>query len=589
MPRLQLSGKLKRIVYGLFPIILFVYPLRHVFFGVEWWDTGYNYGNFAYMEKMDPMWLFSTYLGTMVGHLLTKLPFGNMMIGLNVYTGLFVSILALVGYYFFIKVIELPRFIAFWGEFIAISFCWCPTALLYNYLTYLLMALGVVFLYKALVEDASRSKSVFFVVAGICFGINVFTRFPNLAEMGFIVAVWAMAIIRKTKPSDTIKHTLWCILGYVVGLFLVFGLICLKYGANEYFDGIVRLLGMPSEATEYSIRAMVEYQIRNFIQNFLWLRYFVLMVFVGIVGYLLLPGKYVWLKRGAMLGVFVVGLKYLIDQNMFNMKYSTKMSAFQWGVFLLSAALIILAVVLVRGKTFSEKEKLLAGLSVLIIVITPLGSNNHLYSSVNNLFLVAPFVIWMLVRFVCFIPSMWKKLPLEPAKVIVVCMLCMITLQGGMFGKFYVFQEGDGGENLHTSIKNSDILKGMRTSEDRAKLLSEISAYVEQANLSGKEVILYGNIPAMSYYLNMPFAISSWPDLLSYNVSVMKSDIDVLCGQIDQKIKEKPVILLEQTAAKKLMLEPEEDEKLQLIKVMIEEYEYEISFQNEKFVLYTAN
>ena len=139
-------------------------------------------------------------------------------------------------------------------------------------------------------------------------------------------------------------------------------------------------------------------------------------------------------------------------------------------------------------------------------------------------------------------------------------------------------------------LENNDILKGMRTSEDRAKLISEISAYVSDTGLQGKEVILYGNIPAMSYYLDMPFAISAWPDLRSYNLNVMKSDIAYICGAIDMKGREKPVILLERTMADALTEDAAgEDEKLQLIAVMIEEYDYQISFQNEKFVLYLAN
>ena len=72
----------------LFSLILFLYPLRHIRYGVEWTDTGYNYGNFLFMDNMDPMWVFSTYLGTALGNLFTKLPFGNYMMGLNFYTGL---------------------------------------------------------------------------------------------------------------------------------------------------------------------------------------------------------------------------------------------------------------------------------------------------------------------------------------------------------------------------------------------------------------------------------------------------------------------------------------------------------------------
>jgi len=584
------NKRFEKFINLLIPVILLLYPLRHIFVGAEWWDTGYNYGNFVFMDRMDPMWLFSTYLGTAVGHLFTLLPFGNTMVGLNVYTGLFVSALALMGYYFFAKVVGLPKGVTFWGEMLAISFCWCPTALLYNYLTYLLMALGVLFLYLALMAgEEKKQKNLYFVLAGIFLGVNVFTRFPNLAEMGLIVAVWAMAILRKQKISKTVSDTLYCILGYVIGLLAGFVIIAVQYGAAEYVNGIIRLLGMPSEATDYSIRSMVEYQIRNFIQNFLWLRYFVVMVIICVMGYCILSGKLLWCKRLATVGVFLVGLKVLIGQNMFNMKYSTKMSAFQWGVVLLSAALVVLVTVLIRGKRFDDKEKLLAGLSVLIIVITPLGSNNHLYSSINNLFMVAPFTLWMLVRFIQNLPGMIRKVPLEPVKLILAGMLVMITVQGGLFGLFYVFSEGDGGENLHTRVENNAILKGMRTSPERAKLLTEISTYVEEENLAGTEVILYGHIPAMSYYLDMPFAITAWPDLRSYNVSVMEQDIAELYGEVDCKGREIPVILLEKTANDKLAQGTVEERKLQLIAEKIEEYNYEVSFENDKFVLYRAD
>ena len=99
------------------------------------------------MDRMDPMWMFSTYLANALGHLFTFLPWGNTMIGLNVYTGLMVSILAVTSYWFFVKEVKIPKEIVFAGEFLAISFCWCPTALLYNYLTYVLLGAGTVLLY----------------------------------------------------------------------------------------------------------------------------------------------------------------------------------------------------------------------------------------------------------------------------------------------------------------------------------------------------------------------------------------------------------------------------------------------------------
>ena len=131
------------IVKLIFPLFLLLYPFRHVHWGVDLWDTGYNYANFLYMgtEHMDPMWLFSTYLSNVTGWLLAKLPFGHTLIGMNVYTGLFVGGLALTGYWFCIKKLGISPWLTFLGEVVAVCLCWCPTALLYNYLSTLLLLL----------------------------------------------------------------------------------------------------------------------------------------------------------------------------------------------------------------------------------------------------------------------------------------------------------------------------------------------------------------------------------------------------------------------------------------------------------------
>ena len=129
--------------------ILFFYPLRHILVGIDYWDTGYNYANFEYMglEHMDSMWLFSTYLANGIGHLLMKLPLACSLRGMNFYTGLFVSGLAIMGYCFCTVRLRMAKVIVFLGEMLAVSLCWCPTALLYNYVTYLLLFAAILLLF----------------------------------------------------------------------------------------------------------------------------------------------------------------------------------------------------------------------------------------------------------------------------------------------------------------------------------------------------------------------------------------------------------------------------------------------------------
>ena len=65
----------------IFPIILILYPLRHINIGLDFADTGYNYANFRYvgLEHTDALYFFSTYLANVAGHFLTLLPGGNTL------------------------------------------------------------------------------------------------------------------------------------------------------------------------------------------------------------------------------------------------------------------------------------------------------------------------------------------------------------------------------------------------------------------------------------------------------------------------------------------------------------------------------
>ncbi len=602
---IEKKQKLNRILQIVFPIFLFLYPLRHIRIGVGWLDTGYNFGNFTYIDHMDEMWLFSTYLGNVFGNLLTRLPLGNTMLGMNLYTGLFVSVLTVAGYFFFVKAVKLSPLLTFISEFMVINLCWCPTALLYNYLSYTFLGAGGVLLYFALMKG--KRSNLCFVLAGVALGINVFVRFPNLANMALIVAVWAMGMIRKEKFGKVISQTGLCILGYVLGLGVCFGSICLKYGASAYVDSIIRLLSMPAEASDYTILSMVLSQVQNYWQNIIWLGYLLGMVILGTIVYQILPKSFKWIKNIGYVACVFCGFYVLWALRMFNVEYDTYMSMFQWAIMLLTATLVT-GVAVIFSKGFTEQEKLICGLSMIIIVITPLGSNNHLYSAINNLFFVAPYTIWMLYRFLHWLPqeiklSKWK-VSSYPLKAMFGCIGLMIFLQSTLFGINFVFVDSNGAQNPHTSIDNNDILKGMLLEEDKAGVISEITDYVNANKLQGQEVILYGQIASMSYYLEMPFAISSWPDLRSYNYGVMENDLQEIAGQHLEKGKQLPVILLEKKpgtyilSGEEGMLEagyPQTqidaviaDKKLQLLADMIDKFDYKASYENEKFVLFQA-
>ena len=120
----------------IFPCLLLIYPLLWVNQGIDVSDPMYSLTNFRFFPELKGSWAIATYLANVAGWLLMKLPFGGTLLGISFYTRLVISAMALLSYYFLKG--KMPAWVVFAGEIIAISFCWCPTTILYNYLTYFL-------------------------------------------------------------------------------------------------------------------------------------------------------------------------------------------------------------------------------------------------------------------------------------------------------------------------------------------------------------------------------------------------------------------------------------------------------------------
>ena len=242
---------LNRIEKYLIPIILGLMPLVNFNQGVDYIDSMYSPGNFVFFKQMKGTWVVATFLANAIGHVFTLLPGGGTYVGIRLYTSLVISIIALVSFYTLKK--RIPWYIVAVGETIAICLCWCPTTILYNYLTYLFMTVGLVFLYKGLTEE----KKSFLILAGLSLGVNLFVRFPNIVEVGFIVSAWVYGILKKKKFTKVLVETLMCMLGYAIGTGLIMGVIVMLYGADAYINMITSLFGMTGDNTSYKPIQMV--------------------------------------------------------------------------------------------------------------------------------------------------------------------------------------------------------------------------------------------------------------------------------------------------------------------------------------------
>lgn len=580
----------------IYVVLLVVYAMRHVSWGLDLADTGYSYSNFQYMsfEHMDTMWIFSTYLANVVGNVLTKLPFADTLLGMNVYTTMFIAALAVCGYFFCTKTLKMTRWIVFLGGLLTLALSWCPSSVLYNYLTYLLVVLCVLFLYRGLTEH----KKWWLFAAGICLGANVLTRFSNLPQALLIVAVWAYGFM-ESKESEhkdalqrTINRTLWCLGGYLSGLGAFLGYIHIRYGIKEYVDGIIRLFAMTEQAEGYKPQGMISLVVQQYQDELPWVMKLTAYVCVGVVIWIAieLVKKHVKFIRECEVakkilnGLGIASSIALAPTVVRELYYGgfCELNFFRYES-IMGPAIVFIVLTLVIGcinlvrKNTTKQEKLVAIMVMLLLIINSLGNSTGLYASFNNLCLAAPYTLWHSYQFIRKVKNNYAW----PAKTVLIAFLYVLFWQAGLFGQYFFFTESTGATEISTYVENNEVLEGIKMHPHKAEWLTSLSKYVNENELKGREVILYGNVPALSYYVQLPPAFNSWPDLGSYNINQMMIDMEELQEQIDNHEVIAPLVIVESSFTQSTT-----DPKWNLILDFMNRNNYECTFYNGKLLMY---
>lgn len=581
----------------LFPIILFLLPLLKINQGVDLTDTPYSLGNYRFFAQSEGVWVLSTFLSNVTGFLVTKLPMGGTMLGMKLYTGLFISAMGLLGYRFFKT--KMPSWMAFLGEVAAIGFCWCPTGILYNYMTYFFFLLGAILLFRGL----AGARPVCLVLAGICLGLNVAVRVPNVLEVSMIVALWFYGAIKKKSFEEIIKETGLCVAGFLAAQAVMFGVMSFLYGIGAYGEMISGLFGMAGSASDYTLGEMLLSIWSAYFKGFKWMLYMILCILPGIPFFMIQKEKFPLLRR-IVYCVCIVFLFYVLGRwGMYNFRYYQKESGLQWGVIFLIISLAV-GVWMLITRMVDDEWKLIGCIALVMILVTPLGSNNYVWPALNNLFFVAPVTFWMIYRFVCFgreYLDRTEKVTLFPIKAMVSGVLIAFLIQSIGLGIGYVFKDGEDGQLRNMKVLNNTVLQGMYTTALNAETLDELSIFMteHETEYAGKELVLYGDICGLSYYLDRaPAIFSSWPDLDTNSLERLQSDLDEVNGLISEKGQRPLVIITPQIDAfyrqdeqamewwstdKKAYTE---DKKLSAIMAFMDGNNYIPVFANEAFVVY---
>lgn len=594
--RIMWDGVLSNII---FPLILLLFPLIKANQGIDLTDTGYSLGNYRFFTPDGGVWTLLTFLSNATGAALSRLPFGGTMLGMKLYTGLIVSLTALLGYRFFKT--KMPAWLAFAGELAAIGFCWCPTVILYNYLTYLLFLLGAIFLFRGL----AGGRSACLLLAGAVLGLNVMVRFPgNGLEAALILALWYYGVLKQKSAKQIAGEMGLCIAGYLAALAAMLFVVSVFYGAMALPDMVTGVLGISGDASDYTLGEMVLAILSAYGHGFKWMLYMFLCILPGIPFLVIWEGKYLRLRKVVYCICIPVLFFVLGKWGMYNFRYYQKESALQWGaVFLLLAAFVLIWMLFTR--MLDDEWRLIGCIALIMILVTPLGSNNHIWPVLNNLFFITPVIFWMVYRF-----ARWGrtyldatgKVPLFPVKAMCSGILAAFFIQALGIGISYVFADGEMGEPRIFHVAENAVLEGMRTNGLTGEVLEEVTAFMLENNseYGQKELVLYGNIPGLAYYLNMPPAIyTTWADLDSNPLERLERELGEISESRGNDMVARPLVVLTPQIDAFLAEDEqamdywgtdrtkyEQDGKLEAISSFLADNSYEQVFANEAFVIY---
>lgn len=218
---------LKSILILLGAVVLCIVPFFKINLGVDFTDTGYSIVNFTNALNPDATWSLSTFLSNLTGFFLMKFPGAGTLTGIRAYCTVFVALTALTAYMGLGRIFNRP--LVFLGTLIAELLTWCPYVVLYNYLSYFLLTISVLVLYRAL----SRGKNRLLVIAGVLLGVNSLVRISNVTQAIMILPVIFYGLLEDKKTREILRQCLMCILGFIIGagFSLLIGIISLGFDA----------------------------------------------------------------------------------------------------------------------------------------------------------------------------------------------------------------------------------------------------------------------------------------------------------------------------------------------------------------------
>ncbi len=574
---------LKVIVPGL---LLLAWAMVGAARGVDLSDTTYAIANYEFLDRIQGSWIYATYLSNLLGRGFFVLSGGKLLI-MNILGRLVPWGMAFMVFLFLRKRFPGQEIPIFAGVWLALSMMIIPPIILYHYLSYMTGLVGAILLYRWS-ETAQRR---WLIVAGMVLGMGLWFRVSNLVYAALIFFVLyidrkELAVFWRDLPAAIGGYGL----GILGGLFLLVmgmagggeGLAGVAEGLENLGTWILGLLGGGAGSDGgYTLQEMLLTVVQGYIYGIKWLIPMLAVLAITMSVFLFRPGKWLWAKRGIALAGNLFLMFYYTRRGAANLYYRNTGAIYGIGVLFLVCSLgVFLWTLWGRKETAIGKKELqpAAMAALLLLLLTPMGSNNHLYSCINNLFFVAP------VSLLCWGQCLKRKEEWRvPLRMMGLCFLLFLLLQGSLFHWAYSFKDGEDGTARDAVMTEDSVLKGMHTGTAHGESLEGIRhAWREEAK-GQRHLITYGNIPGMHYILGVAPALSNmWPDLASFSYESFAAEITQL-----ESIGSFPPVILCEGLQNPEGLSPE-DKKLSLLQDFLYNNGYLAVYTNWEYTMYVT-
>ena len=354
-------------------------------------------------------------------------------------------------------------------------------------------------------------------------------------------------------------------------------MIAALYGPGAYFEMIGSLFGMTGGASDYTAGGMIALIIDAYLSTASGMIIMIPCLAAGVIMFMILPEKYVMVKKILYVIGLLVLVRYYFSRGIFTRNYQYYDSVFKAAMMFVIITLILAVIGSAGILNGSRQEQTLAFAILMVILITPVGSNNYTYPVINNLFLAAPVSLWLLRRFM---QRMGDGQINYPWQAMITMVIAVTLIQGTVFHSCFAFGDGTSGERRDTRCTISKV-SGMKTNAYNAEALDALYEALDSNNLLEDKVILFGAVPGLAYIFDLEPAIDTvWPDLDSYATHKFEDQLLVL-GTSDDST---PTVII----GNEIPEYANSEEKYDILLDYISVHDYNKVFESDRFTVFAG-